>query len=179
MEAMSSRARSVEARHPPQRLVPPLPPAVQLDKEQIRAEATAVRRRVEIIAPALICPPNLRGMCGYGASGVFLALRERGVRTARVVQGSFGGLPHFWAEVDGLLVDVTATQFGEYPPVVLLPTGQAAWWPKRRFKPRLVNVSAYGCLLLSSGWWRGDAEAEALHATLLTDWWKYREVHRW
>lgn len=175
---MSGRARSASARHVGKSLLPALPPAAQLGEEEIRAEATAVRRRVETLAPVLGCPPNLRGMCSYGAMGVYLALRDRGVRTTRIVQGSYGGMPHFWTEVGALFVDVTASQFGDQPPVVVLPVGQPSWWPRRCYRLQIHRPTAYGRMLMASGWWGSDEKAAALHATLSTSWWLYPETRR-
>ena len=72
--------------------------------------------------------PDLGGFCDLAADRITRALRRRG-HNARTVCGIFVGRRHdlfndgwhCWTEIDGQILDVTATQFSRSVPAV--------WWP--------------------------------------------------
>lgn len=62
--------------------------------------------------------PDLTGGCGIGAVVLVRILRRAGLRP-ELILGTFERNPHAWVEVDGEIVDVTATQFGKLPAVLI------------------------------------------------------------
>lgn len=70
---------------------------------------------------------NFGGACGFMSYAMYLLLRRLGIKSKLVVAGGdFIGCSHCWVEVDGLIVDLTATQFGYKRPVQVV-TRPSEW----------------------------------------------------
>ena len=66
--------------------------------------------------------PDLTGGCGIGSVILTRILRRAGLRPVLVL-GTFERSPHVWVELDGEIVDITATQFGRLPAVLIEEKG--------------------------------------------------------
>lgn len=63
---------------------------------------------------------NLCGACGIASVVLWRALKAAGFKQATLVRGWYHGSNHCWVVVEGLVVDITATQFGVIAPVVFV-----------------------------------------------------------
>ena len=61
---------------------------------------------------------DLTGACAIGSFLVWKLLHKH---EPTLVVGDCPSMGHCWVKVKGKVVDVTATQFGKYPPVLILP----------------------------------------------------------
>ena len=61
---------------------------------------------------------DLTGACAIGSFLVWKLLQEY---KPTLVVGDAPDIGHCWVKVRGKVIDVTATQFGDYPPVLVLP----------------------------------------------------------
>lgn len=59
-----------------------------------------------------LCAKSLRGFCAVGASKLFSNLIENGFN-AKIVMAEKGNHAHFFVKLNGCVLDVTATQFGQ------------------------------------------------------------------
>jgi hypothetical protein len=67
------------------------------------------------------------GACGVAAYAMCKLLRRLGSQPKLVMSGGpFPGSRHCWTEVDGFIVDLTATQFGYTKPVQVV-TRRSEW----------------------------------------------------
>ena len=75
---------------------------------------------------------RLSGMCAV-ASFVVKEMLKRHKIKSKVVQGYFVEKfnTHCWVEVEKRIIDITATQFGKYPEVVLTTNGHE-WYNKEQ-----------------------------------------------
>lgn len=99
---------------------------------------------------------NLGGFCAIGAVRLFQNLRKEGVNAKlAVTHSTWGG--HCYVLVDNYIVDVTATQFGQEP-VLIVSTKEAYKrstpflphpWSKRKVYD---SVSEFHSLLKRTGW---------------------------
>jgi hypothetical protein len=65
-------------------------------------------------------PPNLEGMCAIAAGELNRRLQRAGFNSKIVVVEDKGGISaHCFCMVESLIVDVTASQFGDYDVVVV------------------------------------------------------------
>ena len=94
---------------------------------RLKNAAALVRGRLEQFAAAHSNDPAWarfpRG-CGRGASELLgRYLIEHGHSNVRHVFGSINGLTHAWVNVSGIIVDITADQYG-LPPVIVTKRSQ-------------------------------------------------------
>lgn len=91
---------------------------------QVRAAARRADRVDRAVAVARewldAAPEDLSGLCGHAAQVIVRRLSRTG---ARFVSGSFDGMPHCWADVDGTIVDPTVAQFGQPRTVAVVTPG--------------------------------------------------------
>lgn len=94
------------------------------EKDTIRKLGLAVRKhlyRLHRYYPEAIAR-DLTGACAIGSVIMTRLLRRMGLAPVFVVgvyESSTQNSPHAWVELDGEIVDVTATQFGRHLPAVL------------------------------------------------------------
>lgn len=108
--------------------------------DQVRCMAGFVRRELEqltltqpFISSPSFSPRDLGGYCGIGSHVLARCLRYAGVRTQiRHGERKEGG-GHVWLVIEGteIAVDITATQFGPYPPVFIFNQGDEPGWVTR------------------------------------------------
>lgn len=88
-----------------------------------------LRKRAEQVRAELFAnqfPPCLKGMCAICTIALGEMFAARGWE-CRAYYGLFfhpgdrKGKTHFWLESGDLIYDLTATQFGDYPPVLVVP----------------------------------------------------------
>jgi hypothetical protein len=123
-------------------------------KNLIKRIAQGCRDELQRIAPyingngnrAANIPQHLAGYCGYGSVLVWKRLKEAG-RKPQMVQGH----GHWFTICDGMLVDVTATQFGQSKVVVrdyervqeMINSGEyrMQWWQSQRVTDSPCDMS--------------------------------------
>lgn len=91
-----------------------------MHETQIRQEATLIRRALEQIAPTLECLQSFpHGACGNASVLLGEWLIRKGIEGVEYVSGGSDEIKsHAWLECDGLIIDITADQFGTgMPPV--------------------------------------------------------------
>jgi hypothetical protein len=62
------------------------------------------------------CPHDLEGACGYASWGLWKVLPG-----STLVLGAWDGCTHCWVEYREFIVDITATQFGAFKKVRIIP----------------------------------------------------------
>jgi len=79
---------------------------------------------------------NFGGACGFMSYAMYLLLRRLGEKPKLAVAGGiYVGCSHCWVEVDGYIVDLTATQFGYKKPVQVV-TRPSEWHKPRKYEGR-------------------------------------------
>lgn len=100
-----------------------------MNDRKLRRAAWRVRTAVEIWAreDRMFHPRILRGACAIASSSLWHELRRLGADPL-LVRGTYwdGELEyeHAWLLQDGRHLDITATQFGDYPDVMLRRQGE-------------------------------------------------------
>lgn len=89
----------------------------------LRAEVDADRR----VRPDIAFPPDMRGACWSASLLSALALVVRGHAPDIAYDGAIG---HAWVEVDGVVVDLTASQFGVGDAPVVAPSHPFSAWER-------------------------------------------------
>ena len=80
---------------------------------------------------------DLTGACAIGSFLVWKLLQEY---KPTLVVGDAPDMGHCWVKVRGKVVDVTATQFGDYPPVLVLPIQKYSKLDfVKQFSTKLIN----------------------------------------
>lgn len=75
---------------------------------------------------------HLGGMCGIASAELFLRLKRRGIKSV-IVMNKWGN--HVFLRANGIIYDVTATQFGKYPEVfITLEAPSDTWTEGTRYK---------------------------------------------
>ena len=124
----------------------------------MRPEVIEIAKHVRECAVDKFGHWSLRGECCVTSAALLLVLRLHGIRGA----GRIGWFkhkltpdphdiwtsPHGWAEVNGEIIDLTATQFGDYPSIYL---------PKSRRHYEVGKSRMWG----GSGWGR-DLDVNAI-----------------
>lgn len=91
---------------------------------------------------------DLTGACAIGSAMMARLLRRMGYRPIFVVGIFASGTkssPHAWVELDGEIVDVTATQFGRHHPTVLrTDVDDARYTESHRGRGALVVTNRWG-----------------------------------
>lgn len=100
---------------------------VPLTNQKLFAVATQTRQWAEQQSKLFGMPPTLDGMCGAASVHIVKALKEKGIQSEIALADG-----HAFVLSSGYVVDVTATQFGEFPPVLvqLRSTLENKWWWK-------------------------------------------------
>lgn len=94
------------------------------ERDTFRKLGLAVRKhlfRLRNYYPEAIAP-DLTGACAIGSVIMVRLLRRMGLAPVLVVgtyESKTTSSPHAWVELDGEIIDVTATQFGRHLPSVL------------------------------------------------------------
>lgn len=117
--------------------------------------AHKVRVAVEELANGLepswmIVKEDLAGMCAVASRALCTVLRNHGYKAKFVLaQYCFGS--HCWVELDGWIIDITATQFGSnYPPVHIVGISSynnstsERYRTSERCNPKHVNEDYWG-----------------------------------
>lgn len=109
---------------------------------QIRSEATLIRRALEQIAHTLDGLQSFPlGACGHASVLLGEWLIRKGVDGVEYVSGSSDEInSHAWLECDGLIIDITADQFGADMPPVFVGRG-------RRFHDRFEVLTRHGSMV--------------------------------
>ena len=89
----------------------------------LRAEVTADRR----LRPDIAFPPDMRGACWCASLLCSLAFAVHGYASDIAYDGAVG---HAWVEVDGVAVDLTASQFGGGDAPVVAPSHACSAWER-------------------------------------------------
>ena len=77
---------------------------------------------------------NFGGACGFMSYAMYQLLRRLGEKPRLAVAGGiFAGCSHCWVEIDGYIVDLTATQFGYTRPVQVV-TRPSEWHKPRKYE---------------------------------------------
>lgn len=86
-----------------------------MHETEIRQEATRIRRALEQIAPTLEGLQSFpHAACGNASVLLGEWLIRKGIKGVEYVSGSSDEIKsHAWLECDGLIIDITADQFGE------------------------------------------------------------------
>lgn len=89
--------------------------------KQVRVRAEEIRRKMF----ATVFTPNLKGMCAICTIALIEIFRRRGWRCRGFYghffpAGSNRGYKHCWLEDENFIYDLTATQFGDDLPCVLI-----------------------------------------------------------
>ena len=117
--------------------------------------AHKVRIAVEELANNLeptwmIYKEDLAGMCAIASRALCTVLRSHGYR-AKFVLAQYGLGSHCWVELDGWIIDITATQFeSNYPPVHIVSISLDDGPINDRYRlcercnPKHVNESYWG-----------------------------------
>ena len=97
------------------------------NKKAILKIAKKVRRQCEIFVKSpdalghdFANKSNLTCMCAVASHALTTALKKQNI-SCKMIHGKFGYASHCWVEVDGHMVDITATQF-DLPPVIIART---------------------------------------------------------
>jgi|SRR5579871_1625802 len=84
------------------------------------------------------CYGDFGGACGLMSYALYTALKRLGRKPVLALAGPpTQSFQHCWVEVDGLIVDLTATQFG-YTKPVQITTRPSEWHKPLKFKGRRV-----------------------------------------
>jgi hypothetical protein len=84
---------------------------------EVKQIATEVRRWIEQNLPS-DCDDNLCGACSFGSYLLTKVLQKNGY-DAYFVEGDYKNSCHCWVELDDVIIDITATQFGNYPKIYI------------------------------------------------------------
>lgn len=106
---------------------------------------------------------SLCGACAIASVVLWRALKAAGFKDATLVRGWYFGSNHCWVEVEDLVVDLTATQFGALRPVVFEPIGHArmhGYEIQRGWDARAAGRNE-AALEDVRGWFSGQSPAEA------------------
>lgn len=105
--------------------------------QAVQKEAEAVRAWAESRARAEAFPDDLCGLCARSAGQMFIKLQNiKGLESQLCFNTGHAfcrireaGSRKWW------IVDLTATQYGDYPPVYITnnPRNRSVWYVKRRF----------------------------------------------
>lgn len=91
---------------------------------------------------------DLTGACAIGSAMLARLLRRVGYRATFVVgvyESGTKSSTHAWVELDGEIVDVTATQFGRHHPAVLLTDADdERYTESHRGRGALVETNRWG-----------------------------------
>jgi hypothetical protein len=110
---------------------------------EVESLAAQVRERVaEWVERAPSIEPDLGGACAIASYALWRVLRARGFPAVFVFQAD-SELAHCWVELNGYVVDITATQFGG-PPIAIFRVGEKPdWWEDLDDLPhRSINQEA-------------------------------------
>lgn len=77
--------------------------------------AVEIRKWVEKNLPEH-CDSNLEGCCSFGSYLLSKVLQKNGFE-AYFVEGEYDDEYHCWVELNDVIIDITATQFGDFPQV--------------------------------------------------------------
>lgn len=91
-----------------------------VDIGRVREIAEGVRAAFEKIASKEDWPSDLGGLCARAAAQIHLACARAGIDVMM-----WKNYYHAFNECDGWIVDVTATQFGDHPRVMVIRADQA------------------------------------------------------
>ncbi len=84
-------------------------------------EVREICKGVRSAASRLALQPKLDGWCARCSMAIAKALVARGYKP-ELCYGNFNEThPHCWVECCGYVIDVTATQFGRYPEILIEP----------------------------------------------------------
>lgn len=86
--------------------------------EQVREKA------VENLTTMYHFPSDLGGACGICSFALKESIKKHYSDAKPIVKSGYFNAPvrerdHCWLEVDGLIIDITATQFGNYEPIII------------------------------------------------------------
>lgn len=87
---------------------------------EVKQIAAEIRRWIETNLPEH-CNPNLEGCCSFGSYLLSKVLQKNGY-DAYFVEGEYDDNFHCWVELDNVIIDITATQFGDLPKVYITET---------------------------------------------------------
>jgi hypothetical protein len=137
--------------------------AARVVRENIEAfaiHASKVHKAKIITLTTTAGEMNLCGACAIASIVLWRALRAAGFRDTSVVRGWYFGSNHCWVEVEGLLVDVTATQFGATRAVVFEPVEHARIHGYELFKGPYSADRDEAALRSTSTWCEGQSPCE-------------------
>jgi hypothetical protein len=128
----------------------------ELDVDQLRREATRVRRAVEAVERPEHSAGNLaqfpKECCDHATKLLALHLSRLGLDNLQKAKGQQGAWPdakyHVWLHWQGVTLDITADQFGEGQPDIVV-IRQSPWHD--RWKPTLEAVDLEHLTVLCNG----------------------------
>lgn len=118
----------------------------------LRQIATKIRKKCELYVettpmeklPSFSSKKDLTAMCAIASALIFKELKKHKIK-AKFIEGYFKkceypveeptkeDINHCWVEVDKKIIDVTLTQFGEYPKVIV----------SGRISPDYIKISVH------------------------------------